>query len=239
MPIKITSYRNRMNFIAYFRAIETWKMANIQDYKAFYSDGFKIGMEAVQSGLTKESIKNAASRIYENIDGLIDSLLGFAEKNNTKVYCFKGCGCCCWQPVFSLTHEIIYLNDYIRENFSGEEIGTIQNKAKEKAEKLGGLDKEALLNSKHPCPLLKDDACSVYPARPMACRIYLSLDFNSCKKFFDESENQTSFPYIMDFPLKAGRMMNEGFKAALKQAGWISQEIRLDEGLAKLREPLE
>jgi Fe-S-cluster containining protein len=205
-----------------------------KQYKAFYSDGFRIGMEAIKDGLTKESLKFTTEQIYFNIDGLIDSLLGFAEKKSTKVYCRKGCSCCCWQPVFALTHEITYLNEFLKENFSEEEVKKIVAKAKAKEEKLGSLSKEDLLNSKFPCPLLVDGACSAYPARPMACRIYLSLDFNSCQKFFDEPESQTSFPYIMDFPLKAGRMMNEGFKAALKQEGWISQEFRLDERLAKL-----
>jgi Fe-S-cluster containining protein len=204
-----------------------------KQYKVFYSDGFRIGMEVIKDGLTEESLKFATEQIYLNIDGLIDSLLGFAEKNATKVYCRKGCSCCCWQPVFALTNEVLYLKEYIQNNFSEPEIERILAKAKEKEKKLQGLSTEDILNSKFPCPLLKDDACSVYPARPMACRIYLSLDFNSCQKFFDEPESQTSFPYIMDFPLKAGRMMNEGFKAALKQEGWISQEFRLDEGLIK------
>jgi Fe-S-cluster containining protein len=202
-----------------------------EHYNTFYSDGFKIGMEVFENGLTDESLKISIQKIYQNMDGLIDSLLEFARKNDTKVFCRKGCSCCCWQPVFALTHEIVFLNEHIRKNFSKEEIDGVLSRSKEKEKKLRGLNREDLLNSKHPCPLLKYGACTVYEARPMACRIYLSLDLNSCEVFYENPKNPKGFPKLMEFPLHAGRMMNEGYKAALKQVGWVSQEYRLEQGL--------
>ena len=201
--------------------------------KIFYSDGYKIGMEVVEQGITKENIIQAVKKIYQNIDLLIETLLKLAQKENTIIYCRKGCSWCCHQPVYALTHEVLLLQDHFTNNFSEKEREDLNKLAHEKDKKLSPLKNEALLNSKHPCPLLKDGACIAYEVRPMACRIYLSLNLNSCENYFTNPEDKTNYPQVMHFPLQAGRMMNEGFKAALKQAGWKSQEFRIEEGLLK------
>ncbi|NQU85547.1 MAG: YkgJ family cysteine cluster protein [Mariniphaga sp.] len=201
--------------------------------KAFYSDGFKIGMEVVENGVSTESINLSTHKIYQNIDSLIEAVLKLAKNEDAKVYCRKGCVWCCYQPIYSLTHEIVFLKEFIRDNFTELETQKIYDSAREKEQKIGKLKNDDLLNSKFPCPLLKDGSCIAYKARPMACRIYLSLNINSCESFYNQPENKSNFPQIMHFPLQAGRMMNEGFKAALKQASWKSQEFRIEEGLLK------
>ena len=50
----------------------------------------------------------------------------------------------------------------------------------------------------------------------MACRIYLSTDVKTCHEFYKNPDNIENYPALLDFPMKAGKMMNEGFKAALK-----------------------
>jgi len=65
----------------------------------------------------------------------------------------------------------------------------------------------------------------------MACRIYLSTKLESCIKFYHHPENETDYPALIDFPLRAGRMMNEGFSAALKEFGIEAAEYKLEEGL--------
>ena len=203
--------------------------------KAFYSDGYKIGMEAIDRGFTEEAIRSASEKLYRNIDNLNDVLLKYANKQETKVYCRKGCFWCCYQPVFALSHEILYLKEFISSAFTEAEKYEILIRAQEKEKKVGNLPEEEMLNSKYACPLLKDGICTAYEARPMSCRIYLSLDLRSCKDFYLNPKTMSGFPRILEFPLQAGRMMNEGFKAALKQSGRNSQEFRIEEGL--LTEP--
>jgi Fe-S-cluster containining protein len=205
-------------------------------FKAFYSDGFKIGMNVVEQSFTRESILAATRELYQNIDGLIEPLLGFAEKQGSPAQCAKGCAWCCYQPVYALTNEVLFLHEFVESKFDEQKKAEIYRKADEKNILLKGLPKEVLQNAKHPCPLLTDGACSAYEARPMACRIYLSMSVGSCKNFYSDPSNPSSIPELMDFPLKAGRMMNEGFKAALKQLGRISEEFRIEEGLLRFRE---
>jgi Fe-S-cluster containining protein len=199
--------------------------------KAFYSDGYKIGIQAVENNLSQEALYLSISEMYSAIEGLIDSLSNFADKQDQPIKCKKGCDFCCHQPVYALDYETQFLNTFIKDNFTETEKSDINKRARKNQEKLSKLNKTELLNSKLPCPLLKDGACSAYEARPMACRIYLSTDLNTCHIFYKEPENKSNFPALLDFPMRAGRMMNEGFKSALKTKGVISKEYRIDEGL--------
>lgn len=199
--------------------------------KAFYSDGFKLGMKAIGSKNQEEAINDAVAEMHNTIDELIDSLSSFALQQAQPIDCKKGCHWCCHQPVFALDYELAFLKKYIAEKFSVEQQKTIQQRAKEKVQKLKNLQGEELLNSKHPCPLLENGSCSAYEARPMACRIYLSTSVKSCRKFFEDPNDKTNYPNLLELPMQAGRLMNEGFKSALKTKGYKIEEFRIEEKL--------
>ncbi len=199
--------------------------------KAFYSDGYKIGMQTIDNTESSELLFSAIQEMYEQIDELINSLSVLANDQKNSIQCKKGCHYCCHQPVFALNYELDYLKHFIQNNFSDEKQQEIRNKAFEKVKKLHELKGDNLLNSKHPCPLLEDGACSAYTARPMACRIYLSTQLKSCLNFYNKPAEKTSIPALLDFPMRAGRMMNEGFKSALKTGGYKAEEFRIEEKL--------
>jgi hypothetical protein len=96
------------------------------------------------------------------------------------------------------------------------------------------MKRAEMLNYKSACPLLEDGACIAYAARPMACRIYLSTSVESCRRFYDDPGDAVNYPALLEFPLRAGRMLNEGFVAAFRQHGYPSSEVRMEEGLDSL-----
>ncbi len=206
-------------------------MALSETDKAFFSDGYNIGLGAVEDGLTKEAIYSATEQIYEAIDGLIDSLLKHAHSEDVSVDCKKGCSMCCYQPVFAVSHEIDSLYNFINQNLAKQKKIEILKRAQETNNRRRRLSKEALYNQKEACPLLEDGSCLAYEARPMACRIYLSLSVDSCQKFYDSPSPDKNYAKLMEFPLQAGRMMNEGFTHALKSAQLNTSEFRIEEGL--------
>ncbi len=199
---------------------------------AFYSDGYKLGMNVAVSDNERSVLFESVSEMYAAIDSLIESLSEFAEKQNQRIDCKKGCEWCCHQPVFALDYELEFLNDFIKRNFSSETQKEIKKRAKSKNDKLSKLTGNNLLNAKFPCPLLENGACMAYAARPMACRIYLSSEVKSCIKFYHHPESKTSYPALLNLTLRTGQMMNEGFKAALKTAGTKTLELRIEEKLA-------
>jgi len=169
--------------------------------------------------------------MYNAIDSTIDTLGTYAVQQGTPIECSKGCEWCCNQPVYALDYELDFLKQYMLSNFPISEKKALKKRALEKKMKLDKLEKDKLLNAKHPCPLLKNGICLAYNARPMACRIYLSSNVKSCLKFYDSPEDKKNYPALLDMPLRLGRMMNEGFKAALKLNGIESEEFRIEEKL--------
>ena len=172
---------------------------------------------------------SAIKRMHEAIDETISTFEAIAQQQNSPIDCKKGCEWCCHQPVFALDYELEYLNDFIREYLSEDQIKEIALKAHAKRKNFEGLTKEQLLNAKFPCPILHEGACIAYYARPMACRIYLSSNVLSCYKFYQTPDDASNFPGLLEFPMRLGRMMNEGFKAALKTKGIYSEEFRIEE----------
>ena len=155
------------------------------------------------------------------------------HQSKINVDCKKGCKYCCYQSVYASVHEVLMLKNYIMNNFEAEEIDEIIKKAKAKSE-ASRINKEKGDNKiSHPCPLLIDGVCSVYSARPMACRIYMSSDVNSCIQRYDLQDDEKSFPALFEFLLVAGRNMNSGFGSKLDGLSYHVLEGSLEELLYK------
>ncbi|SHE96001.1 hypothetical protein SAMN05444274_10393 [Mariniphaga anaerophila] len=200
--------------------------------RQFHSDGYRLGMEVVDAADKEEALLAGVKVLLGTVDELVDSFSEFAARENQKPECKKGCFWCCHQPVFALNYELVYLKDFISRSFDAETQKRIAVRAGEKKRKLERLSGESLLNSKFPCPLLEDGSCIAYAARPVACRIYLSTKLQSCLKFYSEPENEDSIPELLQLPMRLGRMLNEGFKSALKAGGIDVTEFRVEEKLA-------
>lgn len=199
--------------------------------RIFYSDGYRLVQSAIEQGFSNKTLFQAIESLYAAIDGLNDSVIALAERQNIAVACTKGCHWCCHQAVFANSYELHFLSERIRTKFNSGKIKDVAARAEAKHAATSELDEDEMLKYKAPCPLLSEGACSVYEARPMACRIYLSTKLETCIEFYKHSENENNYPALIDFPLRAGRMMNEGFRAALKEFGVETAEFKLEEGL--------
>lgn len=198
---------------------------------AFYSDGFQLGMKVCTANLNHEVKMAAIAEMYSSIDIFIENLVGFAKIQHQPIHCKKGCEWCCHQPVFALDYEMEYLTRFIETKFDSNTKNKLKLRAQNKLTAFSLLNENDLPNAKFPCPLLENGECLVYHARPMACRIYLSSDVNSCMLFFNQPEHKNSIPALLNLPLRAGKMMNEGFMAALKTKGLRPKEFRIEEKL--------
>jgi Fe-S-cluster containining protein len=193
----------------------------------FFADGNNLGKAyPVQQDLSK--LKIAQRQLYHNVDLLIDAFSQRCESDSIPVACHMGCQWCCHQAVFASTHEMVVLMDYLEKRFSPEVVEDIKQKAQAKEEKLSGLSPQEALNTSHPCPFLRKGSCMVYPVRPLGCRIYLSSNEESCKAKYEHPEDPKAVPALFDFTLKAGRQLNEGFAAALKEEGLSVEEHRIE-----------
>lgn len=202
--------------------------------RIFYSDGYRLGQSVIAESYSEEALAMGIEQLYSAIDGLIDSLLQQAKRNRVVVDCTKGCAWCCHQPIFAHTFEIQYLANQVRKVLPAEKVDELRKRATTKNYQVKTLQEKEMLHYKSPCPLLENNACIAYHARPMACRIYLSTNVASCRWFYSRPDDPENYPALLDFPLKAGRMLNHGFMAALKQHGFAVTEYRIEEGLSGL-----
>ncbi len=83
------------------------------------------------------------------------------------------------------------------------------------------------------CPLLVDGKCSVYPVRPIACRVYHSLNLADCEvPLDDEDRSVTIRPDISGLSMGISAGLTEGLRA-------VGLQTRLLELVAGLRIALD
>jgi Fe-S-cluster containining protein len=104
---------------------------------------------------------------------------------------------------------------YINKNLSKNDRAGIYDRAINKDHITKHMKVQEFLSYKAPCPLLKNGICMVYEVRPMACRTYLSSSSTGCKTEYDHPKEIDIFPDLYEFPIRAGRMINEGISAYL------------------------
>jgi len=202
--------------------------------KIFFRDGYRMAQGYLDQELSPVQMREAIKALYSAVDVLLEAFLKRADAEGQPVSCKKGCAWCCHQEVFAITHEFLYLNEYVQKSLSEADREGVLEMAREKVKITMNKSVEEQLKIRSACPFLESDSCLVYEARPMACRIYLSASVSSCKKEYAYPSDKRNFPGLFDFPLRAGRMMNEGFVAWLKQAGLQVSELPLEQGYSSM-----
>jgi Fe-S-cluster containining protein len=206
------------------------KAANL----TFYKDGYTIASREVTDFKSLTPLFQGMQSQYMAISQLTQSFAMRTHQQNKPIACEKGCQWCCFQPVYMTTQEAILIHEFIKQSFNTSQINHIISNARSKFKKTKGLKEEQKQMVKHACPFLHEGSCSIYPVRPMACRIYLSSDKESCKRKYDNPGDKSIIPALFDFILKAGRYMNEGFVGYLKGKGRKMEEFTIEEFMIKL-----
>jgi Fe-S-cluster containining protein len=202
--------------------------------RIFYRDGYRLAHEYLSGGLSSLNALQAIFRLYEVMDELLDAFLQRTAGEGSPASCKKGCAWCCNQEVFAVTHEFLYIREYVFQYLTEQERNRILERAREKLMQTVHLPVDERHNVRAACPFLEDNSCMVYAARPMACRIYLSSSLSSCMKVHKGPANGKAMAELFEFPLLSGRMLNEGFVAYLKQSGIRSAELPLEQGYASM-----
>ncbi len=108
-----------------------------------------------------------------------------STRNNTPdgpIACAKGCSLCCNLYVSATAPEVFFVANFIRREYSGS-IDQILERVRQSDRDTRYMDDRQRLVSRFPCPLLgADGACSVYAARPSACRGWVSGSLDACKR---------------------------------------------------------
>ncbi len=198
----------------------------------FFQDGYRLARQYISGGTSREALLQLMHSAYASIDGLLDSFCRRCERESLPVECRKGCSWCCHQAVLASNHEILVIQQYLQDEVPEPLREGMRDRTYKKHEATRNMAAMEFLHYLHPCPFLEDGSCLVYPVRPMACRCYLSSSVKTCREQYDDPSDRTKIAALYDFPLKAGRGMNEGIRSALMEAGLVPSEWLLETFMA-------
>jgi Fe-S-cluster containining protein len=197
----------------------------------FFQDGYRMAEEFLGGQIDEPHLESLSRALYEAVDSLTAAFSARAGKEGNPVNCKKGCHWCCSQIVFMNPVEAFYLAGYLERRPDRTKFDKCYRKLMLRESKTRPLSLKKKLEIRSFCPFLEDRSCSVYEARPMACRIYLSSDVASCIKQHENPDHPEIFARLFDFPLHAGRMLNEGIMTWLGNKKLQTVEITMETGI--------
>jgi len=127
--------------------------------------------------------ENFVIGVYASLDkAIVCELDRLCREESIVPSCKSGCCHCCRYHILTSIAEAQTLAQYIRREFSAEQINDLRlrtqqwhewDNAKPGRHPSSSLDEQADLSSyDHSCPLDVNGVCSVYPVRPVVCRTH-------------------------------------------------------------------
>ncbi|MCE0557067.1 YkgJ family cysteine cluster protein [Motilimonas sp. E26] len=124
-----------------------------------------------------------------------------------EIACTKGCSTCCNIRVLAFPHEVIAIYFYIKTELSREQSEALITRIKSTAAMLKNITTEQHDTTNIECPLLFNDACSVYPVRSLACAGYHSTSLSQCQKSYSDPTDLTGFiPQVREIQIAQERL---------------------------------
>jgi Fe-S-cluster containining protein len=129
--------------------------------------------------------------------------------------CQKGCDSCCHVPVLISRAEAEGLAAVSKRKLRSSPVGAIRLD-EQLAQSMSGEGRSAEIENswRHhvgtPCPFLAEGACSVWEARPLACRYYYSLDKDNLLCKLIEDGHSVEVPKLNTVANTAVSMLIEG-----------------------------
>ncbi len=160
---------------------------------------------------------------------LVDHLLRRFEQEQDlprPIVCQPGCSFCCYNRVELTPPEALLIGQFLAARFSPEAQNRLHRRVTELANLSAGWSpvQAAARRREHPCPLLDEDRCAVYPVRPLTCRAMHSLDAGQCRTSLESGEllPDRYYQHRHDLAGAVSRGLRAGAAAAGCQAGVLN-----------------
>jgi hypothetical protein len=171
------------------------------------------------------SALNLIQEVYQVSDEIMTGCL----KSGAKLPCKTGCFWCCYMRVKATPLEVICIVDYLHARLKPGEMSALRQRLATTDEITRGMNGYQRVCAKMVCPLLVDGKCLAYPVRPIACRVYHSLNPLDCEASLDNGNGSVTIRHDisgMSMGIFAG--LTEGLRT-------VGLQTRLLELIAGLR----
>ena len=175
----------------------------------------------------QKTAENALSLIKE-VYQITDQTMAVCLKSGTKLSCKKGCLWCCYFRVLVTPLEVIHIVEYLHACLSPGELSILQQRLKNEEEISGWVNGDQKAHANTVCPFVEDGGCMVYAVRPLACRVYHSINLTDCKISF--SKNNGSVTIRQDIS-GMGTGIFAGLTEGLRAIGLQTRVLELKAGL--------
>jgi Fe-S-cluster containining protein len=175
----------------------------------------------IEHEATLERVVELARRMMASTSRLVSGLLARAPEGS--VACKAGCDHCCYQVVGVTPPEAFAIFEHLKRTRSPEELEQLEAHVARLYERARELPSAQRFSPEHPCAFLRDGSCSIYEARPLACRGVNSLDASDCETRLRDPEARARFLeqghggrcYLE--PLRAFRAVSAGLQLGLSE----------------------
>jgi hypothetical protein len=178
------------------------------------------GMEAIHL-LMEGAIARAARHTAEAVH---------LEPPLQQLACKKGCHHCCWATVGVVAPEVLFLAGELRRQLPPDGFSALQARSNRLRRTLRSMDRGARLEARMPCALVQGRVCSVYEARPLACRWTNSPSLQDC---MDVLVRRSRVVLEMEeVRYQATQEVWQGLRAGLRDLGLDGSLLALDAALS-------
>lgn len=196
--------------------------------RAAYESTFRAVSGALGAHDPLQVAAGAARHVEQTVEG-------FRQLTGAAIDCRAGCSFCCWLRIDARAHEVLLIARFLKnETATTPHPGGLEARIQAAAEKVAGLSYDERQAMQQPCALLDHaGCCSVYEARPLACRRYLSVSVEACSAIWqgEPPEVEPEHPMIAE----PGRYAANGAHNAFIAQGYDGYQYEL---MAALREAL-
>ncbi|MBX3691509.1 YkgJ family cysteine cluster protein [Dokdonella sp.] len=158
----------------------------------------------------------AVTASYRRHERIFDAALA---ESGAKLDCRAGCAWCCHYKVDVRADEALAIVEHVRTRLDAATRERVIDAARRNAATIRALTPAQHMTTNLACCFLVEGACSIYPARPFACRNHHSTDVEMCRAEY-ESPGRTDLP-DSSVPLLKARCggHREGRQSAVLHSG--------------------
>lgn len=138
--------------------------------------------------ISNDRTPDGLTALVKNAIETMEAVWGDIKPDTPDYACRKGCAHCCHQSVMVTAAEALHAAKFLHDNLTPSEVLRLRDKVAARARQTEGLDNDQRMDQRLACAFLNDNACTIYPVRPLQCRGGFSEDAEYCRNLLEHRE---------------------------------------------------